>query len=125
MKINLITAWIEILMGFFAGAIIGLFFYKKDWLGGYNSWKRRMLRLGHISFFGIAIINFIFVYSYNFLKIQSNVQVVSILFIIAAITMPLVCFISAFYKPFRQAFFIPALSLIIGTIIFIYKGGLY
>ena len=52
--LHLYAAWIGIFMGFLAGAGLGLFFHRDGWLGGYSSWPRRMARLGHISFFGIA-----------------------------------------------------------------------
>ena len=120
--INLHAAWIGILLGFIAGAVTGLLFDREDWLGGYASWQRRMLRLGHISFFGIAIINLAFVFSVSYLQLEEGLLLPSRLFIIGAITMPLVCYLSALKKCFRHLFFIPVLSLIIGTIIFIWKG---
>ena len=51
--LNLQTAWIGFLLGCISGAVLGLFFHRAEWLGGYGSWRRRMLRLAHISFFGI------------------------------------------------------------------------
>ena len=33
---------------------------REDWLGGYGSFKRRLYRLAHISFFGLAIVNLMF-----------------------------------------------------------------
>ena len=58
--LHLYAAWIGIFMGFLAGAGMGLFFHRDDWLGGYSSWPRRMARLGHISFFGIGFLNLLF-----------------------------------------------------------------
>lgn len=48
------------LAGALSGAIVGLFFYRDEWMGGYNSWRRRLTRLGHISFFGLGFLNLIF-----------------------------------------------------------------
>lgn len=56
-ELNVWAAWIGIALGLLSGTIQGLFFASEDWLGGYASWPRRMLRLGHISFFGIAFLN--------------------------------------------------------------------
>jgi len=118
---NLYAAWIGIFLGFVAGAVLGLFFHNAEWLGGYASWTRRMLRLGHISFFGLAFINLAFVLSVSYLRITDVSPVASVLLIVGAVTMPLVCFLSAFIKPFRHLFFIPVSSLIIGTAIFVCK----
>jgi len=121
MTANFYAAWIGIALGFISGAIIGLFFYKDQWMGGYNSWQRRLVRLGHISFFGIAFINFMYVISNSYLKIEEQFPIISILLIIASITMPLVCFLSAYKMNFRQLFFIPATSLITGSLLYIYE----
>ncbi len=123
-KINLYAAWIGILLGTIAGAIQGMFFHKEDWLGSYSSWKRRMVRLGHISLFGIAFINLTFVFTVSYLSTNESILLPSRLFIIGAITMPLICYLSAFKKFFRHLFFIPVLSVLIGSIIFIF-GALF
>lgn len=122
--INFHAAWIGIVLGFIAGAVIGLFFHDDKWVGGYHSWPRRMMRLGHISFFGIAFINFAYSFSIRVFNIHSATIYPSYFFIIGAITMPLICFLSAYKKGFRHLFPIPVISLLIGAIIFIVKGGI-
>jgi len=52
--LNLWAAWVGILLGMFSGAAQGLFFHRADWLDGYGSWARRLIRLGQISLFGLA-----------------------------------------------------------------------
>lgn len=121
--INFYAAWIGIFTGFIAGAIMGLFFHSDSWMGGYSSWQRRMARLGHISFFGIAFINLAYALSLTVFNITIETPYASFLFIAGAITMPLICFLSAYKKTFRHLFFIPVLSLVAGTLFFI-KGGL-
>ena len=120
--INLYAAWIGILAGFTAGAVIGLFFHDDDWAGGYHSWPRRMMRLGHISFFGIAFINLAFTVSVRLLDIKTDLALAVVLFICGAVTMPLICFLSAYKKSFRHLFFIPVLCLLGGTLVFLFKG---
>lgn len=119
---NITAAWIAILIGFIEGAVIGLFFHKEDWLGGYSSWTRRLMRLGHISLFGLAFINIAFAWSVKTLEMASeSVALSSNLFIIALMTMPLVCHGCAFYKPARHLFFIPVGCLIFGAAFFLYS----
>ena len=115
-EINLYAAWIGMLLGGIFGAVQGVFFHKEDWLGGYGSWKRRMMRLGHISFFGIAFINIAFVGTASILNIEQEVYIPSVLFMIGAVGMPLICYLSAFKKIIRNLFFIPALSVIGGVL---------
>ena len=120
--LNFYAAWTGILLGFFAGGVLGLFFHDDNWMGGYSSWRRRMARLGHISFFGIALINLTYALSIIVFNVQLATPYPSYLFIAGAITMPLICFLSAYKKPFRHLFPVPVLCLVIGTIIFFTKG---
>ena len=113
-EINLFAAWIGMFLGGILGAVQGLFFHNEEWLGGYGTWVRRMMRLGHISFFGIAFINISFAVTANIMGIEQEVSIPSVLFIIGAIGMPLICYLSAFKKGFRHLFFIPAISIIVG-----------
>lgn len=116
MELNIYAAWIGMLLGATTGAIQGLFFHKEDWMGGYGSWQRRMTRLGHIAFFGIAFINMGFASTAHIYEIESELKIASILLVVGQIGMPLICYLSAFIKPIRNLFFIPVLS-VVGAII--------
>ncbi len=116
--LNFYAAWIGILLGFVAGAVLGLFFHREDWLDGYHSWRRRMIRLGHISFFGIAFINMSYAFSGAVFHVAPSSPYASCLFVVGAVTMPLLCFLAAYREAFRHFFFIPVLSLVIGTLLF-------
>jgi hypothetical protein len=118
--LNFYAAWIGIFLGLCAGAVEGLFFHDEEWRGGYSSWRRRMVRLGHISFFGIGFINLAYALSVDFLAISCPYRLPSILLIIGAAAMPTICYLSAWRKPFRHLFFIPAGSVILGVAAFIY-----
>jgi hypothetical protein len=58
--LNLIAGWLGMLAGVLSGAVLGLFFHREDWMGGYGSYRRRLARLGHIAFFGLGFLNLIF-----------------------------------------------------------------
>jgi hypothetical protein len=119
--VNLYAAWIGMLLGGIAGAVQGLWFHREAWLGGYGSWPRRMLRLGHISFFGIAFINLAFALTVRSLDIAGGLLWPSRLLIAGAVTMPSICYLSAYRKGFRHLFFIPALSVIVATGLFLVR----
>ncbi len=113
---NLLAGWIGFLAGAATGALIGLFFHDEKWLGGYGSWPRRLLRLGHIACFGLGLINILFALSAAALPPSRAAHLGSVLLIVGLITMPLNCFLSAWKKPFRHAFFIPAGSTLFGIV---------
>ncbi|MCP4378276.1 MAG: hypothetical protein GY794_19135 [bacterium] len=121
MMINIQIAWLWFMLGCVTGAIPGLFFHMSDWLGGYASWQRRMIRLGHIAFFGLGFINLLFALTVKTLELDAGVQGTSILLIVGAVTMPTVCYLSAWKPAFRNLFFIPAMSVTIAIVLFVWR----
>ncbi|MGW8283744.1 MAG: hypothetical protein ACWGON_10635 [Gemmatimonadota bacterium] len=121
MSVNLYAAWICFLCGALAGATTGLFFHGEDWLGGYSRWRRRMVRLGHIAFFGIGLLNLAFVLSAESVGLTSGLELPSVLLILGAVTMPAVCYLSAYRDPFRNLFFIPAGAVTVAIAVFLWR----
>lgn len=110
---NILAGWLGVLGGVLSGAIIGLFFHHENWAGGYGSFTRRMLRLGHISFFGIGFLNFAIGLTFATVALpDTHMQFAAWAMIAGAITMPLLCFLTAWRKNFRHFFFIPVLSVL-------------
>lgn len=112
MALSLDAGWIGICLGCVAGAIQGLFFHREQWLGGYNSWTRRMMRLGHISLVALGLINLAFAFTVKVYGVEDGAILPARLLVVGLTTMPLVCYLSAFRAAFRHLFFIPALSVI-------------
>ncbi len=115
LQFNLGLAWLWILLGFLSGMVLGMFFHHENWLGGYGSLRRRMYRLGHISFFGLGAVNLFF-----WITMKLNpaagalVHVASVTFILGAITMPLCCLVMAHFPKLHLIFAVPVVSLITG-----------
>ncbi len=120
--LNLYVGWCAILVGLLAGTVLGLFFHGEDWLGGYHSWRRRLLRLAHISLVGTGLLNLAAAASATQLGLAAVPCIASTLLIVGAVTMPSVCALSAWKPPFRHLFFIPVLSLVVGVADFIWEG---
>ena len=109
------AGWLGMFLGVVSGAIIGLFFHREDWMGGYSSFRRRLTRLGHISFFGLALVNFCFAFTQSVRPLATPWSTVAMWsFLIGAASMPTCCFLSAWRKPFRHLFFIPVGGVLIG-----------
>ena len=117
-QINLVLAWLWILLGFGSGMILGLFFRRENWLGGYASFRRRMYRLGHISFFGLGAVNLLFCLTVqNFSLGGPLIHFASWAFVIGALAMP-VCFaIMANFPKAHLIFSVPVVSLLAGGIL--------
>ena len=112
---NLFLAWLWILLGFVTGMVLGLFFHGEHWLGGYASFQRRMYRLGHISFFGLGVVNLLFwLTAQNVSLTGPFAGVASWAFIVGAITMPVCCVVMAHFPKANLIFTVPVISLILG-----------
>jgi hypothetical protein len=115
---NLILAWTWILLGFLSGMIQGLFFHDEKWLGGYASFRRRMYRLAHISFFGLGAVNLLFAITIqNFMIAGPLMVIASKAFIVGAITMPICCVTLAYFPKAQAIFAVPVLNLITGGVL--------
>lgn len=116
MNLNIYAGWFGFLAGIIAGAISGLKFHDENFLGGYGSWSRRLVRLAHISFFGIGLINIAFAVTADKLGYFDGLEVGSISLVVGLIAMPLVCYLSAVRAKFRHLFFIPVLAVLVGVV---------
>jgi hypothetical protein len=103
--------------GVFSGAVMGIFFHQTDWLGGYPSYRRRLFRLGHISFFGLGFLNMFFALgALPFYVDESAAMLASNCFIAGVITMPICCFLAAWHSSATALFVVPVLSVMVGVV---------
>ena len=114
----LAAGWTGFLGGVVSGAVIGLCFHREDWMGGYGSHRRRLTRLGHISFFGLGFVNFAFALTQFAAPLpETPARVAAGALLVGAVTMPLCCFLCAWRKPFRHGFFVPVGGVLTGVLV--------
>jgi hypothetical protein len=119
-ELNIVAGWIGILCGVVAGSYLGLFYYKDDWAGGYASFRRRMLRLGHIAFFGLGIVNILYGLTVKTVGLVVPLPTLaSISLVVGAATMSVCCYLTAWKTPFRQFFPIPVVCVATGVVLFL------
>jgi hypothetical protein len=108
--------WLWILAGTVSGLLLGMRFQREDWMGGYGSLRRRLVRLGHISFFGLGILNILFALGSARVRLPPTwLGTASCSLILGGVTMPLCCALMAWRPGFRPAFAVPVLSLVLGA----------
>lgn len=112
---NLLAGWIGMAGGVLSGSMIGLFFHRDEWLGGYGSFPRRMLRLGHIAFFGLGFLNLLFALSLGELPAVPAARLASAALIAGAVLMPTCCFLCAWRKPLWILFPLPVICVGVGA----------
>ena len=114
--INWMAGWACVLAAFVTGAMIGLGFHRDDFLGGYTSLRRRMLRLGHIALAALGMMNVLFALGPWPAAGTMAARGASTCFLAGAVLMPLVCFLTAWRERFRHLFFLPVASLIVAVL---------
>lgn len=109
--------WWLICFGFLTGAIFGLFAQSEDWLGGYASRSRRLLRLGHIALIALGALNVVWPLTTTARDPSPLTAGITGAFLVGGLTMGPVCFLTAWRWSCRPLFIIPATALILGAIL--------
>ncbi|MCA9293565.1 MAG: hypothetical protein KDA20_07110 [Phycisphaerales bacterium] len=110
--LNETFGWLWMGVGVLSGAALGLRFHRDRFLGGYASWPRRLLRLGHIAFFGLGILNVLFACSLPRIDLAPPWPAIASFALIAgAVLMPTCCALAAWRRKFVPLFAAPVLSV--------------
>jgi hypothetical protein len=120
--LNWQCGWWLVLAAFVTGAVIGLSFHRDDFLGGYDSFRRRLVRLGHIALAALGIMNVVFSLSPWPVPGTSMATAASLCFVAGGVAMPAACFLTAWRKGFRHVFAIPVTALVL-AVVFTTLGG--
>ena len=121
--LNWQLGWWLVLLAFVTGAGLGLFFHRDDFLGGYNSFRRRIVRLGHIALAALGMLNVIFSYSPWPLPATAMGDSASLGFVVGGVAMPTVCFLTGWREGCRHLFFIPVVALMLAVVCTILGGA--
>ena len=103
------VGWSLIVAGFLGGALLGAGFHRDDFLGGYGSWRRRLLRLGHVACVALGILNLLFAATVPRAPLADSG---AMLLAIGGVAMPLCCLLVAFRPRSRPLFAIPVALLL-------------
>lgn len=119
--LNWYAGWILILAAFITGAAIGLFFHRQDFWGGYASFRRRLVRLGHIALAALGALNVLFSIATP-AGPSTSLRVASLLLLVGGASMGSICFLTGWRESFRHLFFIPVTSLMLAVVLVLLGG---
>jgi ethanolamine transporter EutH len=121
--VNEAVGWILVLASLVLGLYMGVKFQREDWLGGYNAFARRMVRLAHIALAALGALNILFAQTVPSLQLDAPlVRTASVCFVIGAVSMPTSCLWLATRRRNFGVFVLPVVCLLTGLILTI--GGL-
>jgi hypothetical protein len=119
-QINVLFGWAWMCVGFISGMVLGLWAEGEKWLGGYASVTRRYLRLAHVAFIALSIINILYGRELGSIAMPIHIKNVgSGLMIFGAAGVPIACISAAFYRKAKYLIPIPALAVLTGTVILV------
>lgn len=115
-KLNRTVAWVSLVFGAISGLVLGLWSFGGPmevpaWLGDYGDVSRRLARLGHISFFGLGILNLLLVRELPRCALREQAKrTASIAMNFGNVFLPLTLFAAAVYHPMKYAMGLPSSS---------------
>ena len=112
-----------VLAAFVTGAVLGIFFEREDFLGGYSAFRRRIVVLGHIALAALGILNVVYSLSPIPTSQSTAGRIASICFAAGGASMPAVCFLTGWDRRFKILFPLPVVTLI-AAVIAVMLGGL-
>jgi hypothetical protein len=119
---NFYAGWAMVLAAFATGAGIGVFFHREDFWGGYASFRRRIVRLGHIALAALGMMNVLYALC-PWPTIGSWVERgASSCFIIGGVSMPAVCFLAGWREGARVLFPVPVTALVVAVVLTLCGG---
>ncbi len=114
---NRTVGWVSLAVGAGTGLILGLWSFDGPmaapaWIGEYGDTSRRMVRLGHIAFFGLGILNILLARELPRLSDRTR-HIASPAMNFGNAFLPLTLFAAAAYPPLKYIMPIPALVVFV------------
>ena len=113
---NELVGWISVMASLAMGIYMGAKFQREDWMGGYGSFPRRMVRLAHVALAAIGMLNIQFAHSLPRLELSgAMLTTASFTLMAAAVLMPACCLLLAWRRAHFEIFAAPVLCLAAGV----------
>jgi len=121
--LNWTVGWGLVLAGFVVGAWLGLSFHRDDFWGGYASFRRRLVRLGHVALEALGMLNLLFALSAWPQPGSWLAGAASGCLVVGGVSMPTVCFLAGWRPVWGRLFFVPVTALVLGVAFTLAGGG--
>lgn len=109
--------WWLMAAGFITGAVFGILAQNENWLGGYASRTRRLVRLGHIALIALGALNIAWPLTTTAREVSPSGPIIAGCFALGGLTMGPTCFLTSWRWACRVLFVVPSTALIIGALL--------
>lgn len=116
-RLNRLAGWISIAIGAGLGLLLGLWSFDGPvavpvWVGGYADTSRRLIRLGHIAFFGLGMLNILLSRELRGLRLSGKTRLLTGSLMLAGnLLLPPLLLLSALVPVCKYLLPLPALGL--------------
>ncbi len=114
---NLVVGWASLAAGAISGLVLGLWSFDGPvdvpaWIGAYGDTPRRLIRLGHIAFFGLGILNILLARELPRLALGAEAMRAAFRCMnFGNVFLPVTLFVAAIYPPLKYVLPVPATSV--------------
>jgi hypothetical protein len=114
---NRAVGWSSLAVGIAVGLVIGLWSFDgpvqtPSWIGGYADTSRRLLRLGHIAFIGLGILNILLADELSRTALGERARAAASRLMVAGnVFLPLALIGAAAWRPVKYAMGLPAMCV--------------
>ena len=126
---NRMVGWSSLATGVGVGLIMGLWSFDGPvpppaWIGDYTDTSRRLIRLGHIAFIGLGLIDILMERELARSALgQTGRAVASWSMVVGNVLLPMALFAAAIYRPIKYGMALPASAVFLALILTAYGSG--
>jgi hypothetical protein len=120
---NRVVGWTSLAVGVGVGLVLGLWSFDGPlkppaWIGEYGDTSRRLVRLGHIAFIGLGLIDILIERELVRSALGSRARAVASRAMVAGnVLLPLTLFVGAVYRPFKYFMAVPAGAVFLALVL--------
>ena len=126
---NRMVGWSSLATGVGVGLIMGLWSFDGPvqppaWIGDYTDTSRRLIRLGHIAFIGLGLIDILMERELARSALgQAGRAVASWSMVVGNVLLPMALFAAAIYRPLKYGMALPASAVFLALVLAAYGSG--
>jgi hypothetical protein len=120
---NRLVGWASLALGVAVGLVMGLWSFDGPlqppaWIGEYTDTSRRLVRLGHIAFIGLGVIDILLERELVGSALgRAGRRVASWSMVIGNVLLPITLFASAVYRPIKYFMAVPASAVFVALVL--------
>jgi hypothetical protein len=119
---NLAIGWSSLAAGALTGLVLGLWSFGgpmpvPEWLGDYSSLPRRLMRLGHIAFFGLGILNILMAWQISIARHNRYNRTALVSMNFGNLFLPPTLMAAALFEPLKYLMSFPAFAVSLALVI--------